>query len=136
VLPQSDRQKKGKEKSSREPLPLLDRMLSSSIATNKDTAARSSSITHKKRWSGASLVCRFAQISSINAHHVPAIFAQTPYHLSHDANALSPNRHATSLVGIALRLRSNLRHFLCILLVHAHSSLQQALLHRAAGLSV
>jgi hypothetical protein len=40
--------KKEKEKSSREPLPLLDRMLSSSVATNKDTAARSSSITHKR----------------------------------------------------------------------------------------
>jgi hypothetical protein len=49
---------------------------------------------------------------------------------------LSPDGYAASLIFAALRVRSNLRNLVCILLVHAHSPLQQALLHRAAGLSM
>lgn len=49
---------------------------------------------------------------------------------------LLPNRHATRLVHLALRPRSSLSHLLGILLVHASSPLQQALLDRAARLTV
>jgi len=52
------------------------------------------------------------------------------------ANPLPPDGDAASLILTTLRLRSNLRNLLRILLIHARSPLQQALLHRAASLSM
>lgn len=49
---------------------------------------------------------------------------------------LSPDGNATSLILATLHLRNNLRNLLRVLLVHACTSLQQALLHRAASLSM
>lgn len=49
---------------------------------------------------------------------------------------LPPDGNTASFVLAALRLCDNLRNLFGILFIHARSSLQQALLHRAASLSM
>lgn len=71
-------------------------------------------------------------------HHSAPCTSPLHIHVLHltQCNPLPPDGDATSLILATLRLRSNLRNLLRILLVHARSSLQQALLHGAAGLSM
>lgn len=49
---------------------------------------------------------------------------------------LSPDRHTARVLGVTLRVRSNLRHLLWVLFIHACAPLQRALLHWATGLAV